>query len=366
MKFICTQNNLTKGLSQTVPLAGKNVHLPILKYILLQCKNHVLHLTATDLEIGIHAIIGGKMAEEGSCTIPARPFLDYIQQLPTAHAITIEYKNNICFLSTKGFKAQFPTMASDDFPLLPTINQEHSLPLEPAQFSLALTCTVFAASKEELRPEIKSVFIRAEQGKLTVAATDSFRLSEYSIPYTGEQKFQCILPLSSALEVIRLFSDQEALVVLPHDNHITFQSDGVEMTTRLIDGTYPDYEQIIPKSWQTSMVVERDVLLKALKTLTVFLSPDSRRVQFVLSPQKKTLFLHVVGSGAGEGDVDLQISGTGEDLTILLNIQYVIEGLQHMTTREVEFSFGREFEPVIIRPVTKDKPYTYVVMPIQA
>src|SRR5436190_21960611 len=99
MKFICTQENILKGLSHVAPVAGKNTQLPILKYVLLQVKNHVLHLTATDLEIGIHAIIGGKMVMEGSCVVPARPLMDYIQQLPRANSVTLELKENVCVVS---------------------------------------------------------------------------------------------------------------------------------------------------------------------------------------------------------------------------------------------------------------------------
>lgn len=366
MKFTCTQHNLMKGLSQVVPVTSRNTQLPILKYALLQAKDHILHITGTDLEIGIHAIIGGKMLEEGSCVVPARQFLDYIQELPSNQAIILEYKNNICFITTKGFRAQFPTMGVDDFPLLPNITQEQAIPLEPDKFCTALTHTLFAASKEDVRPEIKSVFIRGEKGKLTMAATDSFRLSEYFIPYATEgSQFQFILPLSSAQEVVRLFSDQEALVVLPHDNHVTFQSDGVEMSTRLIDGSYPDYEQIIPTSWQTKVIIERDVLLRALKTLSVFLSRDFRRVQFQVFIKNKQLLLDVGGSGVGEGNVELPIAGNGEDLKILLNIQYVLEGLQHITTSTIELCFGKEYDPLIVRPVEKEHLSTYVVMPIQ-
>lgn len=366
MHFTCTQDNLIKGISQVAPIAGRNTQLPILQHILLQVRDNILHLTATDLEIGVHTIIGGKAQSDGSCTVPARRFFEYIQQLPNTNPVTIERKGTGVLVTTKGFRATFLSSEAEDFPLLPDVQEKEVVEFEPTLFCQALTDTLFAASKEDIRPEIRSVLVSAISSELRVAATDSFRLAEKVIPLQSPKEFQFVLPLSSAQEVARLFAGQEELHVLPHTNHVAFQSDTVELTSRLLDGQYPDYRQIIPRSSQTKVRVDREELLRALKTVSVFLPRDSRRVQVEVDTKKQSLHVVVSGSEAGEGDVDVSLLEVqGEPITMLLNIQYLLEGIQHISTKTCDLFLNSSEDPVVVRPDAKDKDYVYLVMPIQ-
>lgn len=366
MNFTCTQANLLQALSQVAPIAGRNSQLPVLQHVLLQVRDNILHLTTTDLEIGVHSITGGKAMGDGSCTVPARRLFDFVQQLPNKHPLVLEKKGSGLKITTKGFKASFPLAEAEEFPLLPDVKPQEAIILEPASFCRALEDVLFAASREDVRPEIRSVFVIAEGGRLRVAATDSFRLAESVSAYTGGKNFSFILPLPSAQEVVRLFVGQEELHILPHTNHVAFQTDAVELTSRLVDGQYPDYQQIIPRSSTTEMVVDREALLRALKTLTVFLPRDSRRVQFEIDPDKNTFRLSVAGSEVGEGQVDVDVQKIiGEPLTIMLNIQYLLEGVQHMGTKQCRVFFSGQEDPVVIRPQGPEDAYIYLVMPIQ-
>jgi DNA polymerase-3 subunit beta len=367
MKFTCTQENLVRSLGYVAPIAGRNTQLPILQYVLLQTKDNTLYLTTTDLEVGVHTVSGGKMEAEGSCAVPARRVLEYVQQLPNTHPLTLETKTQGLSITTKGFKANFPIMDSEDFPLLPEADRQRKIELDPALFTESLGRVVFAAAREETRPEIRSVFLKAEEGRLWLAATDSFRLAEEVIPIEqGEAgEFSLLLPLTSAQEVIRLFSTQGTLTLLPQDNYITFVGEGVELSSRLIDGSYPDYQQIIPTNWQTQVLVVRSELVRALKTLTVFLPRDSRRVRIGVEPQGGNINLKVEGSEAGSGEVALTCEGEGQDVDILLNIQYILDGISRMPGDKVCIEFGGTSNPVVFRPQST-KGYTYIVMPIQA
>ncbi len=367
MKFTCTQENLLKALAYVAPIAGRNTQLPILQYVLLQAKDNTLYLTTTDLEVGIHTIIGGKMEEEGSCAVPARRILEYIQQLPSSHPLALETKPQGLMVTTKGFKAQFPLLDSEDFPLLPEVGKERKIELDPKLFTEGLSRVIFAAAREETRPEIRSVYIKGENKQLWLASTDSFRLAEELIPLIAheDESFTLLLPLSSAQEVVRLFSTQDTLFLLPQENHVTFISEQVELSSRLIDGSYPDYRQIIPGEWKSRVTIDRSEYIRALKTLTVFLPKDSRRVRIVINPDEAEMVLKVEGSEAGSGEVKLECECEGEALDILLNIQYVLEGVQKIPGEELYIEFNSIQNPVAFKPKGREG-YLYIVMPIQA
>ncbi len=366
MEFTCTQENLLQGLSQVVPVAGRNTQLPVLQHVLLQAKNSVLHLTTTDLEVGVHTTVGGKVGGEGSFTVLARSFLEYIQQLPTANPIHLHKEAGGMSVSTEGFRAQFTTADADDFPLLPVGGKKAVIEINAPVFTRALGRTIFAAAREETRPEIRSVFIHGGEGKLHIAATDSFRLAEEIIPLEGDQALSLLLPLSSGQEVVRLFGNQDSITITPQENHVLFTGGGVELSSRLIDGHYPDYQQIIPQTWKTRLILPTEELIRALKTLMVFLPRDSRRVQLDIKPKTGTMTARVSGSEAGQGDVQLEGEIEGEATQVLVNIQYLVEGLQHINSKDCEMALQGVQDPITFHPVQADRQYVYVVMPIQA
>lgn len=365
MKFTCTQGNLLKGLSQVAPIAGRNAQLPVLQHVLLQVKDGALHFTTTDLEVGVHTVVGGKVEQEGSGAIPARGFLEYVQQLPKGDPITLSGNDTGVTVKTKGFHARFSSGETEEFPFLPEGSEDDAIELPGSDFCDALARVAFAASREETRPEIRSVYIRSDGQRMYIAATDSFRLAEEILDIGSTEEFSLLLPLSSAQEVVRLFADQDTIKVSAHDNHVLFYGDGIELSSRLIDGRYPDYQQIIPKEHTSKIVVARDELLRALKTLLVFLPRDSRRVALEVAPGAGKVVAQVVGSDAGQGDVVLSIEGEGEDVQVLVNITYVLEGVQHINTSDCEIYFSGSVDPIVFRPKGGGQ-YLYVAMPIQA
>lgn len=365
MRFICTQENLLEGLSSVAPIAGRNKQLPVLNHLLCQIKDGVLHLTATDLEIGIRTTVAGKMEEEGSCTVPARKLLDYVQQLPATNPLQLQRNENRLSLSTEGFQAHFPVAQADEFPLLPVAETTQKLTLNAELLCQGLQSTAFAAARDATRPEIHSVFVIGEGTTLRLAATDSFRLVEEIITLDEPvERFSFLLPLTTTHEVIRLFSSRLTLVVIPHTNYITFQEGGAELSSRLMEGTYPEYQQIIPTRFAVEGTIEREALVRALKTLLVFLPRDSRRVTMQFLPSDEVIRLRV-GGEAGEGEVTVPFSGEGEGLEVLFNIQYVLEGIQRLPSSQCRMQVGGVSEPVVFRPVGGERQYLYVVMPIQ-
>jgi len=365
MKFISTHGNLLKGLSAVSPLAGRNTQLPALQHVLLEVKEGILNLTCTDLEVGAHVAVTGKAEKDGRCTVPARQLLEYVQQLPVAEPLVVELKKNRLSVTTKGFSASFPVSEVEDFPLLPQATDEGGVTLDGRLLSQAFGRCVFAAARDEARPEIYSLLIQAKGNEMRIAATDSFRLAEQVLKLEEEHTFSFLLPINAANEVARLFSASDQLTVQVQDNFVAWQAEGVYLTARLVDGTYPDYRQIIPSKFLTSGVVKRDELIRALKVLGVFLPRDSRRVNLAVKPDKDLLELSVAGSEAGEGKVGLVFDGTGEDVEALFNIQYLLEGVQHGHGDNYEVSLSGASDPIMLRPPDKASQYVYIVMPIQ-
>lgn len=366
MRFICTQENLFKGLTSVSPLAGRNVQLPILQYVLIKVSDGVLHLTCTDLEVGAHVTVGGRAEVDGSCAVMARQLLEYVQQLPGAEPLVLESKKKKLFITTKGFSSTFSVSESEDFPLLPASPAGRAVTLEGRVFCQALNNTIFAAARDEARPEIYSVYIQGGEKEIRLAATDSFRLAERVIAMEGEKNFSFLLPVSAAQEVSRLFNTSEQLKLLTQKNYVAFRGEGVYLSSRLIDGAYPDYQQIIPTSFTTKGIVKREEMTRALKVLSVFLARDSRRVSLLAQPNKERLEVRVEGGETGQGTVSLALEGRGEEVETLFNIQYLLDGIQHIGSEECELSFNKESDPVVMRPHKSSARQVYLVMPIQA
>lgn len=366
MRFVCRQQNLLQGLSQVASLAGKNKQLPILNYVLCQAKEGVLTLTCTDLEVGAQVIVAGKVEGEGVCVVNARKVLEYVQQLPGTHPLELHlHEDRRLSITTQGFEASFPLADTEEFPLLPAAPHDTPITIPMDIFCTALTDTVFAAAREETRPELRSIFVRGADSEIRLAATDSFRLAEEVITLeTPVEEFSFLLPLSAAQEVIRLFSDQEAATLHLHSTYVVFRAEGRELSSRLVEGTYPNYQQIIPTHHRVQGMLEKAALGRALKTLAVFLPRDSRRIQLLIRPDEKTMYLQV-GGEVGQGKVQLPWTSGGEPIDVLFNVQYLLEGVLHLPGNECELSFGSATEPMVMRPGDKARTYVYVVMPIQ-
>lgn len=368
MKFVCTHENLVKGLGRVAPIAGRNTQLPILEHLRVSLENGVMRLTATDLEFGVQTTVLGKVEKEGVCTVLARPLLEYVQQLPSANPLTLIYTSGSLRITTEGFTARFPAGGDEDFPLLPSLTHTEAVRVEAVVFCEVLSKTLFAAARDDTRPEIHSVFVYGEGEEVVIAATDSFRLAEgkVQLPEPIGQPFSFLLPLGAAQEVVRLFSDKKVIDIYIQENHILFSADTVELSSRLVDGKYPDYQQVIPHSFAMEGTIEREVLVRALKTLLVFLPRDSRRVRLLVAPRDDQLRLETGGAQKGEGDVTLEFAGTGEAVEVLFNIQYLLEGLQYIRDEQVKLQLVGSSEPAVFGAAKNGTRYIYVVMPIQA
>ncbi|MBI2426317.1 MAG: DNA polymerase III subunit beta [Candidatus Kerfeldbacteria bacterium] len=367
MKLSCTQENLERGLATVVHLAGRNVTLPILNNVLLKTENGVIQLMTTNLEMGVRATLRGKVEEEGSFTVQARLFMDYVGLLPNDR-VDIEVSENLMRIVGGGNETTMKGLTADEFPLLPSIEQQNGIEVDLHTFRDAVTETLFAAALDDTRPEISGVYCVVANQTFTCVGTDSYRLAERIIPlhkaFSGEARW--ILPLRTLQELLRILSQAEAgtLQIFWSENQIAFLWDDVEFISRLVEGQYPDYQQIIPKDFRTEAIVSRDDLIKTVKTASLFAKSGINDVALQLSAKENMLIVSSANQQVGENVSRLKSIIKGDDNTIVFNYRYLLEGLASFETDEVKLQVIDSDNPGLFRPNSDDK-HIYLVMPIK-
>jgi DNA polymerase-3 subunit beta len=381
MKISCTQENLNRGLLVSSHIASKNISLPILNNILFRAEGGVITLLATNLEIGIHCTVRGKIEEEGAITLPAKLFADYVGSLPN-EKIDIELQDQTLEIKCKNFETRVRGAATAEFPLIPEVSKEGGWSLDVAKFREAVNQVVFATSNTEIRPEISGILMHfdGQGGKVVVAATDSYRLAEKTLSLVGrenENTRDVIVPARTMQEVLRILSvfrdseDPEAsnlVKIYLAENQIMFSLNGVDLVSRVIDGQYPDYKQIIPGSWQTRAAFNRNDLIRVVKTASLFAKPGIFDVTFGFKPGKEKvgeLTLSSANSQFGENTVKLDAEIEGKENEITLNYRYLLDGLGAMESEEISLELTSGESPCLLRPKADGADYLYIVMPIK-
>lgn len=381
MKLSCTQENLNRGLLISSHIASKNINLPILNNVLFRAEGGVITLIATNLEIGIKCEVRGKIESEGAITLPAKLFADYVGSLPK-DKIDLDLQDQTLEIKCKNYETRLRGAATSEFPLIPEVAKEAPYILDVGKFHEAVNQVVFATSTNEIRPEISGILMHFDGAgmKVVVAATDSYRLAEKILALAGkenENSRDVIVPARTMQEVLRILSvfrdseDPEAPNVVKiylAENQIMFSLNGVDLVSRVIDGQYPDYKQIVPASHETKATFNRNELMRVVKTASLFAKPGIFDVTFALKPGKEKtgeLVLSSANSQFGENTVKLEAEVEGKENEITLNYRYLLDGLGAMETEEVALELTSGESPCLLRPKVETVDYLYIVMPIK-
>jgi len=381
MKLSCIQENLNRGLLISSHIASKNISLPILNNILFKAENGVITILATNLEIGIRCTVRGKIEKDGALTLPAKLFADYIASLPN-EKIDINLQDQNIEIKCKNFETKIRGASAAEFPLIPEINKERAYSLDIKKFREAINQVIFAASANEIRPEISGIFLKfdGQKKKLIIASTDSYRLAEKNLELINgenEDSREAIVPTRTMQEILRILSifrdteDPESpniLKIYLAENQILFSLDSVDLISRVIDGQYPDYKQIIPTNWKTRAVFNRNELIKVVKTASLFAKPGIFDITFTFQPGKERegrLVLSSANSQFGENMVKLDAELEGDENEITLNYRYLLDGLGAVESDEVFFEVISADSPCLLRPKGDEVDYLYIIMPIK-
>jgi len=371
MKVSCIKNNLQIGLAITSHLSTKNIQLPILNNVLLVAKNGNIRFTSTNLEIAVSCLIRGKIDEEGEITIPSKLFYDYISLLKE-EKINLRNEDSVLYLEAGENRTKINGLPSSDFPLVPAVSAEKVFLIPVDSFREAISQSVFAAANNESRPELSGLLLNFKNNKLTIAATDSYRLVEKKIEVPSEltNETSVIVPAKTILEAHRIFSlfkdfsDSPSEVQISlSENQIVFTYGSTELISRVVEGNFPDYQQIIPQTFQTEARVNRDDLINTVKTASLFSRSGLFDITLVLDPNG-SIKVNAADATRGENSASTKAEVSGIENSVTLNFRYLLDGLQSMETEEVLFKMIDGSNPCLIKPHNKED-HLYIIMPIR-
>jgi len=373
MKLSCLQENLNRGLSVVGRAVATRTTLPITNNVLLVTDQSRLKLVATNLEMAISCWIGAKVEEEGAITVPARLLTEFISSLPGEKVdINLSPKTKTLELKCARFEARISGVDAKDFPPIPRIEDGITTKVEVDSLRQGISQVVFAAASEESRPVLTGVNAQFEENLLTLAAADGFRLAVYKLPITVpvSEKSEVIIPARTLAELNRLMADQEEAVEItmsPGKGQVLFRLKSTELVSQLVQGTFPNYAQLIPQSYTTRAVVDVAEFLRATKTASIFARDGSGIVRLVmtpggeLTPGKMTVSARSEEIGDDVGEIDAMVEG--EEAKIAFNGKYLTDVLSVLGESQVALETTNPSSPGVIRPVGVDN-YIHVVMPM--
>jgi DNA polymerase-3 subunit beta len=373
MKVTILQESLARGLGIVSRAVSPRSTLPVLSNVLIASDEGRLRLSATNLELGITCWIGAKIEEEGSTTVPARTFSDLVGTLPAEQVslnlnLSTQTLNVHCGPSNTDIKC----IDAQEFPPLPVPDMEGSILLNVADFKDMISQVVFAASIDEARPVLMGVLVTVEKDKITMASADGFRLSVRTgtLSQPATRPFTAIIPARALSELARVAGDGTEMIsmVLPKDRgQVVFRMKEVELVSQLIDGTFPDYQQIIPRSHKSRTILSTPALLKACKQAEIFAREGSNVARFNikstgdLEPGSVEISAQSEETGSNETIVAATIDGVG--LLIAFNVKYLREVLEVVKSPNVALETSAANAPGVIRPVGDDN-FLHVIMPM--
>ena len=376
MKISCTQENLNQGLSIVSHIANKNSNLPILSNILVKAQDKILTLSTTNLEIGVSTQVRGKIEEDGEVTIEARLLSDYISLLPKERVdLELDTENNLKISCQKN-NTKIKGQSAIDFPLIPKLNKDQCFLIKAKDFKEAVASVSFAVSTSETRPEISGVFMSFKGKELILAATDSYRLAEKKVELvenTVAEEKKIIVPVKTLQEISRIlgvFKEEtsieyaENLEICLTDNQIMFSYNNIELVSRLIEGQYPDYTQIIPTEFNSHVKFNISELSKAVKTTSLFTKSGIFDIKLELKAETKEMIITSSSSQSGENISSLDVDLNGQDAVINLNYRYLLDGLQNLKADNAVLDYNDGNSPCALKPENETN-YIYLIMPIR-
>lgn len=375
MKLISTQENLKRGLSVVCHITSKNINLPILNNILIRASEGSIEFVSTNLEIGIINKVRGKVEKTGEFTVDAKIINEYIGLLPSSEKVKIEEKDGELKVECDNYKTKIKGESSSEFPLIPSIEKSNGFSCKIDDFKKALSSVSFAVSGNENRVELSGVLFVFAANSLTMVATDSYRLAEKNIKInsaknSGEEQ-RVIVPARTINEVFRILNglgdylpgeDSGEINFYLSENQILFSLESTDIISRLISGNYPDYKQIIPNKTQTTILVDRPGLLRAVKAAALFSKTGINDV--ALEFKDGRIIISASSGLSGESRVELETDISGDDNEIIINYKYLVDGLNNISGDKVFLEIVNSGTPCLIKPEKGDD-YLYIVMPIR-
>jgi DNA polymerase-3 subunit beta len=365
MKFSCPRETFWQGLQVVQRAVPGKTTLPILTGILLETSNDRLRLVATDLELGIDCYIPVQTIEEGSTVLEAKYLTDIVRKLPELGLqVTVDPQKGLAEI--KGGKSVFHlhTMSPADYPNLPETSAEHNWSIDQGTLRRMIKETAFAVAVDESRPFLTGVLLEIAGEQVRMVATDTSRLALRQISSANEiQQASAIIPTKCLLELSRVLSaDEETpLTISLSGNHILFEIPDLKFVSRLIEGQFPSYQQVIPKAYKTRVEIEREEFLAAAERASLLAREGTSIVRLNVVGELMDLTSQV--AEVGESKEEIVVAKEGEDAEIAFNTRFLIDVLRTLDADKVALELTGRHSPGMLKPVSEEE-YTYVIMPV--
>lgn len=371
MEIIILKLNFKEGLNILGKINIENINLPILRNFLIETVDSKIKLSATNLEIAITSFIPAKIIKEGELTLPLNITSLIINNLQN-EKINLETKDNNLIIKTDNYTAKIQGIKKEEFPIIPKVeNNKEFFEIESSLLKNSLLSITNAAQYLNLRPELNGVLFDFQYNLLKLAATDSFRLAEKTITEQNfktniDKKFKIIIPLKAVNELIRIISDKEneKINIFIDPSQILFKSEKFEFISRLVNGEFPDYQQIIPQSTSTEIIINKNELINALK-LTSSFSDKLNEIKLIINEGAKNIEIYSSNPIIGENQYLVPAKIKGEPVEMVFNWKFLLDGIKTIEEENIFMGFNGNNKPALIKP-NNNKDYFYILMPIKA
>ncbi len=364
MNIEFNKTKLENLLSKVSKLAYKHITLPVLSCVYMETQNaNTTILRTTNLDMGIEVKLHSKVIKEGSVAIPASIFLNALSSIKDDNVVLESVDNNIKITSGKT-SIVIKCMPHEDFPAIPKLDNSNNVKIGSNELVSGFKSVWYSASNSTIKPELNSIFVYKNDSSLTFVSTDSFRLAEKKINTKSEIEVpQILIPSKNVSEIIKLFDGlNEEIEVIFEKNQVAFITKDMYVVSRLVDGSFPDYKQIIPKNFSTTVTILKNDLINSVKTSNIF-SDNLNQVKFSVNVESGLLVIQSKNNDIGEYEESIKTLCEGESLEINFNNRYVMECMQSITSDSIILKFAGMGKPLIIQGA-QDNGFVYIVMPM--
>jgi len=362
MKITCSKEELVSALSVVSRAVSARSTVQVLSGILIRADGDQLELSATDMELSLRLSLEGQVEGSGAVVVPGRLLVDLARLLPDAE-VTLEYsaEEGAVQVTSGPSVSRLQTYSAEDFPKLPDAAGAQTFSVERAAFLETIAKVSRAASRDESRPVLTGILVRFEGGKLVMAATDSYRLSVKETDLAGDvPELEAIVPARSLTELVRIAQDVDEVQVGVQENHVVFGAKGVWLTTRRIDGQFPNHKQLIPETFEHEVSLPREEFLEVVRRTSVMAQRNSPlRLRFA----EGEVTVSAQTQDVGEARETLPIAFTGEELEIGFNPEFLRDGIDSVNTDEVTLKLISPLRPGLIH--SEEEAFSYLIMPIR-
>src|SRR6266705_623374 len=365
MKLTITREQLQEGLVAVAASVPAKTTLPILSNILLEATKDGIRLSGTDLDVAVSTTVNASVDQEGAITLPARKLVEIVRELPSAAIRLTASGEQRVTIECGRSRFRLLGLPREEFPAFPSVKFEGGWRTSSVQLQKLISHVAFAASTEESRPILNGVLWELRPERMRMVATNGHRLAKMDVPASGGSTADLIVPPKALEQIRRLFAADADIEIARSDNHIGFRAGGTLVFSRLIEGPYPNYEQVIPRENDKAATVDKAAMAAALRRMSVVASDQTHRIRLAFAGGAAKFSVQT--PDLGEAQDELAVTYEGEPLEIGFNAQYLLEILKFMPTDEVRFTFKAPERAATVEPVGWDDPASYMalVMPLR-